>query len=116
MGDQARMPFTMAVVHEVQRFGDIAPVGAPHMTSRDIEVQGFLIPKVGLRPSSAQLSSTCPLVAPVWPLSGGARMEPEPCNSHFHWHQPSSLGGCGNKAEAGLAVYTGSPVPGLGCG
>nr|ALF38177.1 CYP2D50 [Equus caballus] len=45
MGDQARMPFTMAVVHEVQRFGDIAPVGAPHMTSRDIEVQGFLIPK-----------------------------------------------------------------------
>nr|XP_044634448.1 cytochrome P450 2D14-like isoform X2 [Equus asinus] len=45
MGDQARMPFTMAVVHEVQRFGDIAPLGAPHMTSRDIEVQGFLIPK-----------------------------------------------------------------------
>uniref|UniRef100_A0A8C4KX48 Uncharacterized protein n=1 Tax=Equus asinus TaxID=9793 RepID=A0A8C4KX48_EQUAS len=46
MGDQARMPFTMAVVHEVQRFGDIAPLGLPHMTSRDIEVQGFLIPKV----------------------------------------------------------------------
>uniref|UniRef100_A0A8C4PF87 Cytochrome P450 family 2 subfamily D member 6 n=1 Tax=Equus asinus asinus TaxID=83772 RepID=A0A8C4PF87_EQUAS len=45
MGDQARMPFTMAVVHEVQRFGDIAPLGLPHMTSRDIEVQGFLIPK-----------------------------------------------------------------------
>nr|XP_001502950.2 cytochrome P450 2D14 isoform X2 [Equus caballus] len=45
MGDQARMPFTMAVVHEVQRFGDISPLGLPHMTSRDIEVQGFLIPK-----------------------------------------------------------------------
>ncbi|XP_046504918.1 cytochrome P450 2D14-like, partial [Equus quagga] len=45
MGDQAHMPFTVAVVHEVQRFGDIAPLGAPHMTSRDIEVQGFLIPK-----------------------------------------------------------------------
>ncbi|XP_070362887.1 cytochrome P450 2D14-like isoform X3 [Equus asinus] len=45
MGDQARMPFTMAVVHEVQRFGDIIPLGVPHMTSRDIEVQGFLIPR-----------------------------------------------------------------------
>ncbi|XP_036787235.2 cytochrome P450 2D17-like [Manis pentadactyla] len=45
MQDQARMPFTMAVVHEVQRFGDIIPLGAPHMTTRDTEMQGFLIPK-----------------------------------------------------------------------
>ncbi|XP_014648830.1 PREDICTED: cytochrome P450 2D14-like [Ceratotherium simum simum] len=45
MGDQAHMPFTMAVVHEVQRFGDIIPLGLPHMTSCDIEVPGFLIPK-----------------------------------------------------------------------
>ncbi|XP_038198696.1 cytochrome P450 2D27-like [Arvicola amphibius] len=45
MADQARMPYTNAVIHEVQRFGDLVPVNIPHMTSRDIEVQGFLIPK-----------------------------------------------------------------------
>ncbi|XP_009900745.2 cytochrome P450 2D14 [Dryobates pubescens] len=45
MADQENMPYTNAVIHEVQRYGDVAPVGVPHMTYRDTELQGFFIPK-----------------------------------------------------------------------
>ncbi|XP_073500301.1 cytochrome P450 2D15-like [Phyllobates terribilis] len=45
MGDVLQMPYTNAVIHEVQRYGDIAPLSLPHMTYRDMEIKGYLIPK-----------------------------------------------------------------------
>ncbi|XP_077133888.1 cytochrome P450 2D15-like isoform X2 [Ranitomeya variabilis] len=45
MGDVLQMPYTNAVIHEVQRFGDISPLALPHMTYRDMEIKGYLIPK-----------------------------------------------------------------------
>ncbi|XP_073500308.1 cytochrome P450 2D15-like [Phyllobates terribilis] len=45
MGDVLQMPYTNAVIHEVQRYGDILPLSLPHMAYQDMEIKGFVIPK-----------------------------------------------------------------------
>ncbi|KAL6107819.1 uncharacterized protein ACO6RY_18513 [Pungitius sinensis] len=45
MKDRADMPYTDAVVHEVQRIGNIVPLSLPHITSREVQVGGYTIPK-----------------------------------------------------------------------
>ena len=55
MQDRSRMPYTDAVVHEIQRYIDLIPISVPHAVTRDIKFRNYLIPKVRFVPVSSML-------------------------------------------------------------
>ncbi|CAJ1060403.1 cytochrome P450 2J2-like [Xyrichtys novacula] len=45
MDDRVNLPYTDAVLHEIQRMGNIVPLSLPHMTNRDVQLGGYTVPK-----------------------------------------------------------------------
>ena len=62
--DRSRMPYTDAVIHEVQRVSDLIPMGLAHMVMRDTKFRGYLIPQVWMVGRAHKSTQSAPSTNP----------------------------------------------------
>ncbi|XP_075116988.1 cytochrome P450 2G1-like [Leptodactylus fuscus] len=43
--DRSHMPYTDAMIHEMQRFADAIPMGGPRKTTKEVTLNGYTLPK-----------------------------------------------------------------------
>nr|XP_056701797.1 cytochrome P450 2F2-like [Euleptes europaea] len=43
--DRVELPYTDALIHEIQRVADVIPLGGPHTVTRDTHFHGYMLPK-----------------------------------------------------------------------
>lgn len=60
------MPYTNAVLHEIQRYIDLIPNNLPHAVTRDIKFRNYVIPKVRCVSPTADFSALEVLIFTVW--------------------------------------------------